>query len=204
MIRTPSTMLRTTLVGSCVLALLVTAACRSHIELPPGADNPDLVDGEVGSVNPLDIAVLPVENLTERGDLPLDVLRSEFHKGLVARRYSPLALEYVDGKIVEASYTPGSSNEHGLLKVQITGWDDSNWRTHSRLIVDADVWLLDPENPVPTRALWGGHVQRRLEMAFDARVTATDEALTTKTMREFATSVLASLPPRNPEIATAR
>ena len=61
--------------------------------------------------------------------------------------YSPLALDYVDGRATEASYSPGASDENALLKVVITGWDDRMWKSHARLVIDADVWLLDAGRP---------------------------------------------------------
>jgi len=180
------------------------AACTTPPPLPPGADNPGLKTGELGTVNPLDVAVLPVENQTQRSGLPLDSLRRHFHAGLVERHYSPLALDFVDGKATEASYQPGAAQENAVLKVVLTGWDDHLWKSHARLVIDADVWLLDAARPSTAEALWGGHVSRTLEMARLREVTAGDGPLLERALADFATQVLASLPARKPELASAR
>jgi hypothetical protein len=151
------------------------------------------------SVNPLDVVVLPPENLTGRNDLPLDAIRREFQLGLVKLRYSPLALDYVDHAAVEANYRAGALGEQGVFQVYITGWDDSLWRSHSRLIVDADVYLLDPAAPERESALWGGHVTRRIDLAAQRTVTTNMSDLLTRAVSEFSKGVLASMPPRNPE-----
>jgi hypothetical protein len=193
--------------SSSLLALLagsVLCACHSSAVLPPGADNPGVAVGNLRSANPLDVAVLKVENTTGREGLPTEELRELMHAGLVDRHYSPLGLEYVDRKTTEASYRPGASNENAILKIVIMGWEDSTWRTHSRLTIDADIWLLDAARPSTAQALWGGHVTRTLDMSREREVLATESALMTRTLKNFTDAVLASLPARNPELATAR
>ncbi|HVS18126.1 MAG TPA: hypothetical protein VMT18_05960 [Planctomycetota bacterium] len=186
------------------LTLIAASGCHSTAVLPPGADNPGLVAGSLRSANPLDVAVLAIDNQTGREGLPTAELRELLHAGLVARHYSPLAIEYVDRKTTEASYRPGASNEDALLTFVLTGWDDSLWRTHSRLVIRGEIWLLDAERPSTTQALWGGKVERTMEMARERQVLATDSALTTRTLSDFTEAVLASLPSRKPEIATGR
>lgn len=186
------------------LVAALAAGCTTAPKLPPGADNPGLVAHDLKSVNPLDVAVLRVENQTGLEGLPLDSLRQSFHAGLVERHYSPLALDYVDGRATEASYQPGSSDEHAVLKVVLTGWNDRMWKSHARLVIDADVWLLDASKPSTEGALWGGHVSRTMEMGRLRDVTAGDGPLLERTVSDFASEVLASLPARRPELASAR
>jgi hypothetical protein len=193
------------------LALLALAAgCSSAPKLPPGADNPGLAANEaLKETNPLDVAVLRVENRTPRGGLPLDSLRKYFHAGLVERHYSPLALEFVDGNYsggsaTEASYAPGASDEQAVLKVVLTGWDDRLWKSHARLVIDADVWMIDARRSAGADPLWGGHVTRTMDMARLREFTAGDGPLLERTMEDFADQVLASLPARRPELASAR
>jgi hypothetical protein len=187
-------------------ALLATlaAACTTPPPLPPGADNPGLTDRGLREANPLDVAVLEVENQTGIGGLPLASMRRQFHAGLVERHYSPLALDYVDGRAVEAGYRPGASEENALLKVVVTGWDDQHWKTHARLVIDADVWLLDATRPAPEQALWGGHVSRTMEMGRTREVVVGESQLLERTVADFVAEVLASLPARRPELASAR
>jgi hypothetical protein len=193
------------------LALLaLAAACASAPKLPPGADNPGLAaQDELKSVNPCEVAVLRVENRTQQTGLPLDALRKHFHEGLVERHYSPLALAFVDkhytgGAAAEASYVPGASQEHAVLKIVLTGWDDKLWKSHARLVVDADVWLLDASATAGSEPLWGGHVSRTMDMARLREFTAGDGPLLDRTMEDFADQVLASLPARRSDLASAR
>jgi hypothetical protein len=187
-----------------VLGLAAASACHSSAVLPPGADNPGLTAGNLRSANPLDVAVLAIENKTGREGLPTAELRELIHAGLVERHYSPLAIAYVDRKTTEASYRPGASNENAILKLTITRWDDALWRTHSQLSIEGEIWLLDAENPSTAQALWGGKVERRMDMARERQVLAGEGALMTRTLSDFTEAVLASLPARNPELATSR
>lgn len=191
--------------SAAALALLtVSSACRSTAVLPPGADNPGLAAGNLRSANPLDVAVLAIENKTGREGLPTAELRERIHAGLVERHYSPLALDYVDRKATEASYRPGASNENAVLKFVLTRWDDALWRSHSKLTIEGEIWLLDAENPSTAQALWGGKVERRMDMARERQVFASEAALMTRTLTDFTEAVLASLPARNPELASAK
>jgi len=178
-----------------LLAWLATACGTPH--RPRGADNPGLVLGRLAEKNPLDVAVLPVANSTARDDVPVDLIRREFAAGLVGLRYSPLALEYVDKRAVEASYVPGSLSEHALFRVAITRWDDTHWRSHGRLTVEGDVALTDAANPAAP-ALWGGHVARTVELGLARDVIATDADRRAEAVRRFVQGVLASLPARDP------
>jgi hypothetical protein len=196
--------IQTLLSAAFAVGLVALAACRSTAVLPPGADNPGLTAGNLRNANPLDVAVLSIENKTGREGLPTSQLRELLHAELVERHYSPLALAYVDRKTTEASYRPGASNENAVLRFVLTGWDDSLWRTHSTLILRGEIWLLDAANPSTAQALWGGQVERRMDMARERQVLASEQALMTRTLTDFTQAVLASLPARRPELATSR
>lgn len=174
---------------------LLAQACNATAKPPRGSDNAGLAAGRLAEVNPTDIAVLPIRNRTGK-QLPLEQMRASFQAGLVRLRYSPLALDYVDQhRAVEAAYTPGQLGEQAALQVTITGWDDSRWDTHSRLIVDADVYLLDA---TVGEALWGGHVTRRVDMAAEVPAAAQEVTLFSRAVDVFVGDVLASIPPRDP------
>lgn len=185
-----------------LLALLVSVASFTACGTtrpPKGLDNPDLIVGSLARVNPLDVVVLPIQNNTGREGLPLAELRRAFHAGLVRQRYSPLALDFVDAHAVEAAYTPGDMQEQAILQVFINSWDDSQWRSMSRLRVQAEVYLLDSRNPDPKQPLWGGKVDRRVDLAQDSPGLANQAAFMSRAIEKFTEDVLASLPPRNPE-----
>ncbi len=166
-----------------------------------GADNEGLSTGRLASVNPLEIVVPRIENQSSVSGLPLDSMRAKFHAGLVKLRYTPLALDYVDrnANVVDASYRPGELGEQATLRIVLTGWDDSLWKSRSRLVVDADVYLLDAREPELTKALWGGHVTRTIDLSKQTAAVPTAGVLLDRAVTEFVDGVLASLPARNPE-----
>jgi hypothetical protein len=181
-------------------ALTAFAACKTT-RVPLGAGNDGISTGRLATVNPLEVVVQRVENQSGVAGVPLDAIRARFHSGLVKARYTPLALEYVDrnARAVEAGYKPGELGEQATLRVVITGWDDSQWRSRSRLVVDAEVYLLDANEPELTKALWGGHVSRTVDLSRQAAVAPTANDLIDRAVAAFVDGVLDSLPPRNPE-----
>ena len=179
-------------------AAIVVSACQSTNKPPRGADNETLVTGRLAEANPLDVVVLPIENATDRTELPLHVLRAELQEGLVRLRYSPLALEYVDARVAEAGYEPGSMEEQAVFRVVLTGWEDSMLAKAGRVTIQADVHLLDAQAGTAGEPLWGGSVQREIHLSRERRTHPTSRDLAETVLREFALDVLASLPPRDP------
>lgn len=186
-----------------LVAFVPLTACAST-RPPREATVEGLSVGRLKQVNPLDIVVLPIENHAGRGALPLDTMRREFQEGLVKLRYSPLALDYVDRQVVEATYNPGDLREQAVLQVFVTGWDDRLWSTHSRLQIDAEVFLLDARNPEAGQALWGGRVSRKLDLGRERAAIATDERLLALAVEDFVQDVLSTLPARDPRMSPAR
>ncbi|MCY3003643.1 MAG: hypothetical protein NTV21_17745 [Planctomycetota bacterium] len=184
-----------------VLAVLVSA-CASPIR-PRGIDSEGLVVGRLKSVNPLEVVVPRIENKTGKTNLPLDVMRDDFQKGLVALRYSPLSLDFVDRnvKATEASYSPGTLGEQATLKVVLTNWDSSRWSSHATLVVDADVYLLDANDPDPSHALWGGHTTRSVDLSRQRQQFISDEAMLRRAVELTVDGILVALPSRDPEKA---
>jgi hypothetical protein len=163
------------------------------------AETNAFVEGALAQKNPLDIAVLPIQGPAGRRDLPLDKLRLAFAQGLVKLRYSPLAMEYVDERTVEAGYSPGRMSEHAAFQVAISYWDDAQWRSRGKIDVRAEVQLLDPTAP-PGTSLWGGPFQTTLTLR--GAGYPNDAAMLSAACEQFAEQVLAHLPARRPELAT--
>ena len=182
--------------SACVCALVLLASgCQSGAKPPRGYDNTGLKTGRLMEVNPTDIVVLPISNMTGK-ELPLGEMREQFQAGLVRLRYSPLSLDYVDqNRPVDASYIPGQLAEEAAFKVTITSWDDSRWETHSRLIIDAEVHILDA---AVGESLWGGQVSRRVDVPMDIPGSALNRTLMARAVETFVGDVLASVPPRDP------
>jgi hypothetical protein len=182
------------------LATLFAASCAAPLK-PRGLGNDGLVVGRLKSVNPLEVAVPKVENASGQRNVPLEALRAEFQKGLVRLRYSPLALEYVDRnvQVTEASYAPGTLGEQASLKVVVTGWDTSRWNSHANLVVDLDVYLLDAAEPETSKALWGGHATRTVDLSGQRASFISEGAMLQRAVELAVEETLASLPARDAE-----
>ncbi len=164
-----------------------------------GIGNENLSVGRLSTVRPVEVVVPPIRDATGDGTLPLAELRAAFQRGLVQRRYTPLALAFVDNNIgvAEASYRPGALGEQAVLDVTVTGWDLSRWRSHATLTVDIDIWMLDATDPDLAKALWGGHVTREVDLSRERSNYLSDEELTRRALAVAVEGILASLPPRD-------
>ncbi len=182
-----------------LLAGVAASACATPAP-PRGASQDNLSARRIDAVQPIEVVVAPIQNPTEHATLPVSELRDEFQRGLVQRRYSPLSLEFVDKhRTAEASYRPGSLGEQAVLRVVVTGWDTSRWRSHAVLTIDADVHLLDAASPEVSNALWGGHASRRIDLSRQRDTFLDERAMQRKAVELFVDEVLGTLPARNAE-----
>ncbi|MCC7012605.1 MAG: hypothetical protein IT454_08600 [Planctomycetes bacterium] len=182
----------------CSVPAIAVSACIAP-QYPLGADNDQLSVGRLRSVWPVEVVVPPVKNVSGEDDLPLERFRSELRRGLVHRRYTPLAQGFVDRSITEASYRPGSLGEQAVLEVTITGWNTSRWRSHAALTVDLDIVMLDATDPDPSKALWGGHATRNVDLSRERNSYLSEAALLDRAVEVAVEGVLASLPRREGE-----
>lgn len=183
-----------------LLSFLALGALGSCTSIPErrGATVETHSAGRLEMKNPIDIVVAPVENTAGVKGVPIVALRESFQKGLVKRRYSPLALEYVDRKVVNAAYRPGSLNEEAVLQITVEQWDTSLWDSHSALNIKVQARMLDAANP-GGGDLWSGRIDRRFELGPEREQFSTEEALVRHACEKIAAEVLAALPARNPE-----
>ena len=181
-----------------LLALTCAAALAACNELPRrrGESVQTVSSGKLEKRNPIDLVVAPIENAKGNKSVPLASLREAFQKGLVRRRYSPLALEYVDRKVVDAAYTPGSLKEEAVLQVTVESWDTSLLDTRGALIVKAHARLVDAENPTNGQ-LWGGFIDHRFDLEGVREQFSTQAALLEYACGQIAEEVLAALPARS-------
>jgi hypothetical protein len=181
----------------CVAAafLISLTACQSTAPVPHGlgVDQHGLV--KLVEKNPTDVAVAPIRNSAGK-DVPVRDLRACFHKGLVARRYSPLALEYVDRNVVDAGYTPGASNEQAVLDINIERWDTSLWKTHNAITARMQVRMLDAASG---EELWSGRIDQRYDFGSTLDAMPTEAARIHYACDTIANELLAALPARNPK-----
>lgn len=178
--------------AACVLVAL-TAACR---ELPrtPGAGVVVLERGRLSEVNPADVAVAPLE-LAPGVEAPAGRLRMAIARGLPSRQYTPLSLDFVDSRVLEASYSYGALGEEAVCQVTIHGWDERYWGTGHSIKIDMELGMFDPGQP-DGPALWSGRLTRTIDVT-DLMHSTVPEHLYQKAIERAARELLAALPERD-------
>lgn len=192
--------------SAALLALLALVSCRSLPD-PAGREVQVLYAGTLEARAPADIAVAPVENRSESNDVPLAELREAFYRGLVKRRYSPIALARVDehtmaaqaddrGEVglTEAAYEPGSLGEDAVLRLIVKRWDTHLFDTQGIVDVEIEAWMLDGRQPNGPE-LWGGRLTQRVG-AGGGSLSAGELAARRSIARQIAEELLGALPPR--------
>ena len=182
-----------TFLGSACLGV-VSTSCN---QLPPerGEHVQTVASEKLESRNPIEVVVAPVTNATGDDTVPIVPLREAFQAGLVRRRYSPLALEYVDKKVVDATYTPGSLQESAVLQIEIQGWDTSLFETRAAISVKARARLVDAEDASKAE-LWSGFIDHRFDFEADHDKYPAREAFQRYVCGRIADELLAALPAR--------
>jgi len=143
--------------------------------------------------SPIEVAVAPVVNASG-SNVPMSDLRSSFQKELVVRRYSPLALEYVDRKVVDAAYTPGASQESATLMITVERWDTSLWTSHGAITARMTASLLDARNG--GAVLWSATTDQRYDFLQQNEKLTTEGARIRLACDSVAADLLARLPAR--------
>ena len=181
-------------------ALALAAALVACNELPKqrGQKVATTSNAALEKKNPIDVVVAPVvdaSTIKSRTEVPLADLREAFQKGLVRRRYSPLALDYVDKKVVEAAYPIGALKEEAVLQVTIESWDATLLDTRGALITRVRARLLDAVDPGRAQ-LWQGTIDHRFDFEGQRDKFNSRAAFTDYICDRIAEEVLAALPPR--------
>jgi len=139
-----------------------------------------------------------VDARTQKGRemaLPTSNLRAALQTGLVQRRYSPLNLDLVDTKVVNAAYRPGSLDEQAVLQLTVERWDTSLWTVRQSITATLDARFLSPTGTV----LWSGRLEdTRFDFADVKDQFTTETALIRHACNKVTTELLAALPPREP------
>ena len=181
--------------GSLALVLVASLAACNELPHRRGEKVETASNAKLEQQKPVDVVVAPVENVTKSKDVPLAAMREAFEKGLVRRRYSPLATEYVDRRVVDASYTPGTLKEEAVLQITIETWDTSLLESRGALIVKARARLLDAKDPTNGQ-LWSGSVDQRFDLNVNRENYSTRTAMLQHACERIADEVLAALPAR--------
>ena len=185
-----------------LLVVLVASACR-HIPERHGQHVEVLSAPTTKPLTVVDVAVMPIENLTGEENLPLEDLRAEFQAGLVRLRYSPLALSYVDRSLADATYTRASLREEGIFQVTLHAWDETSLRAHGVVQVDCEARLTDPYLPESEATLWHGHLARPIQLGSDRSVHSIAR-LRKEALAALVEELLGAVPPRIPELASSQ
>ena len=163
----------------------------------PGGDVTTTHSASLSERSPIDVAVAPIQNDSGNASLPASWLRESFWRGLVSRRYSPLALEQVDRQVTDAAYRPGALDEQAVLLIKVAKWDDSLWSVNNTLQFTLTAKLVDPADP--SNVMWSGKLDQRYSVSDDSEHFATIEGLMRHACDGIATQVLAALPPHDPK-----
>lgn len=183
--------------GLLVLAALAAPACLTPTEF---REDPAETRGSLElleRVQPADIAVAPIRDQTNAQRVPGELFRTAFVDALVARRYSPLSLAYVDGNWVESSFR-GTPPPDALLVVAVTRWDPSHLYSTGAVSAAADVVLFEGGDTTG-KVLWQITLERSIDLG-DGRghPPAPGQDLIPRAVRLFAREALAELPVRDP------
>ncbi|MBL8862052.1 MAG: hypothetical protein JNK02_08575 [Planctomycetes bacterium] len=176
------------------LALLALAplACHSVPREPGLAVRSSDATGVLERA-PIEVAVAPVVNAAG-ANLPAAELRAAFQRVLVERRYSPLALEYVDRRVVDAAYTPGAAEESATLQIVVESWNATLWESHSAIVARITARLVDARRP--GEILWSATADQRFDFSEVREHLATEGARIRHACDRIAAEVLARLPAR--------
>lgn len=179
-----------------LLVLLALTACnelptRHGATIVPGV----APQGALEEANPSDIVVAPVIDETGRAGMPAQDLRTSFQRGLVKRRYSPLANEYVDLHVVDGVYSAGTLEEDAVLEVIVEDWDPTYLEARGAVGVRAVVRLVDASTQ---GLLWSGRIDQTVELGPLRNTKTTTGAVYQRVCDEVATEVLAALPAHAP------
>src|SRR5687767_10002563 len=116
-----------------LVPLVLLAACQ--VARPPGPISTMKTAPELATLNPADIAVLPVEDAVPGAPLKSLTRHMEvkLHEGLITRRYTPISTSKVNA-VIAAESTGGASPslaqlkgkflEQALLVTKVTQWDE--------------------------------------------------------------------------------
>lgn len=186
--------------GPALLALAVLLGGCNSTPLRAKVRTESLGGAGLERVQPADIALAPIQDLTKNVEAPIEEIRQSFHAELVDRLYSPLDLAFVDGHWSESSFR-GATPPDATLVVSLTYFDASRLYADARVLFEADLRLFEGGS-ASGRLLWGSTVAREIDLLpTDERPPAPSPDLLPRAVRAFAREALAGLPERDPVAA---
>jgi hypothetical protein len=195
---------------SCTLILLLTAACEAP--LPP-VHSSMITSVELIATNPVDVAVMPIEDATAGGaaQLVLDEVRQEIAAQLVGRLYSPIAIAAIDRatprdassagrthSVVDTAWlatVTGRYGEDAVLGLRITRWDKSSMMVNARVRFAVDATMLGSRD---RKILWSGSVEGEVKAGGTGPAPLDPRERELAAGRQLAEQVILLLPKRRP------
>ena len=175
-----------------VAAFALFAASCTQLPKAPGGEVRSSGAALLEQRSPLEIVVAPVDGVA---GTPCDDLRAGFQQALVARRYSPIALRYVDKKVVDASYKAGTLAEQAVFQTKVTRFDTSPFETNGAINVALTGKMVDANDGT---VLWTGSVDRRYDFNSSREQYSTNAARMRAVCETIAAEVMEAMPARNP------
>lgn len=187
-----------------VWASTVVVGCQ---ELPqhPGRKVQVLTEGGIETRSPADVAIAPVQLAREDIRAPERLLREVVAESLVKRRYSPLALDYVDSRVIDASYAGGAVGEDAVCELVVHEWDEGKWSSGLLIRFDVEMRMIDVrgagagegEGQDEGRLLWAARYQGMVDATPESS-HRTEAALYRWAIAQVALELAGALPPRDP------
>ena len=180
-----------------LLSLVCLAACNSLPETPGKyVESAPNSGSALEQHSPIEVAIAPITDSSGNAALPRKELRSAFQGALVRRRYTPIALDLVDSKVVNAAYKPGTLEEQAVLLLDVQRWDTRLWDTRSVIEVTIKARMVASDNP--SGELWSGVYEKRCDFSAVQEHYATEGALSHYACEQIANEVLEAMPARQP------
>ena len=176
-------------------ALAVFASCQGGLPHHRGDKVQILEIGSLEAANPADIAIAPIEYSQEGLRAPERMLRESFARALIKRRYSPLSIDFVDTRVIDASFTFGAVGEEAVWQTIVHDWNERDWSTGRILRVDLEVRMLDPQDPYG-RPLWSARYPGLVD-ATPEQSHMTEEALFRWAVDQISLGIAGALPQRD-------
>jgi len=180
-----------------VLALLFAAGCQTT-PWPFEHTTPLPAEGLV-ALQPADVAVAPIVDVSGSPETPVVALREAFQVGLVDRLFSPVAIEYFDANWVDASFV-GDEAPDATLSVKIMDWDTSLLIGQRTVVVAAEIAMYAGTD-FDGMPLWAVQLTRRVELARSGILRGSRDDHLNLAARLFAKEALGLIPERNPLLA---
>jgi hypothetical protein len=183
------------LIGS-LAATLFLFGCQQLPAKPRGQDVQVVSAGELEKANPNDIAIAPIRLAEPTLHVPEQLLREAFQHALLQRRYSPLALEAVDRRVIDASYKPGELREDAVLEITVERWKSGPWNATDQIDASVGARLVDARDSGGA-VLWEGKLDRVLRGMEVTGPYGAEPATLGRLCDLLAADLLAALPPRS-------